>query len=245
MMFVIYKVWSDAARRGIGLEAALWQTRAMPAATNTADPTRPTLYGVRGWGSTLVEAMLAVAEVPFTFVDIDGFDAPGGSRDLLLSLNPLGQVPTLLLPDGTIMTESAAIALHLGDQAPESWLVPPADAPERALFLRYLVWLVANVYPTFTYGDYPARWSPGDSDKLLETTNAYRKRLWQWFDGEAKGPYVLGERMSVLDIYIAIMIHWRPTRAWFATNAPKLTAIADRTAEHPVIADVIARNFRG
>ncbi len=36
------------------------------------------------------------------------------------SLNPLGQVPTLVLPDGRVMTESAAIILHLADQAPQA-----------------------------------------------------------------------------------------------------------------------------
>ncbi|MCJ8156971.1 glutathione S-transferase family protein [Sphingomonas sp. LaA6.9] len=214
----------------------------MPSATISALP-RPTLYGAPGWGSTLVEAMLAVAGVEFDFVDVEGFDTPGPMRDTILALNPLAQIPVLVCEDGGVMTESAAIALWLSERFPESGLAPPPGSPERARFLRYLVWLVTNVYATFTYADYPERWAPGDADTLRDTVIDYRKRLWRWFEGEARAPWVLGATMSVLDIYVAIMIRWRPNRPWFEAHAPGLVAIADRAAAHPAIAPVIARNF--
>ncbi|MBZ4236614.1 hypothetical protein LAM40_24290, partial [Mycobacterium tuberculosis] len=43
----------------------------------------------------------------------------------------------------------------------------PAGDPARARFLRLLVWIVANIYPTFTYGDYPERWAPRDAEALV------------------------------------------------------------------------------
>src|SRR4051812_9773447 len=110
------------------------------------------LYGVRGWGSGITEAMLCLAGQSYDFIDVDGFDHPGPVRDRLAAVNPLGQVPALVLPDGTVMTETAAIALWLSDS--HASLAPPSGTPDRALFYRLLVWLVANVYPTFTYGDY-------------------------------------------------------------------------------------------
>ncbi len=56
------------------------------------------------------------------------------------------------------MTETAAIALMILDQRPD--LAPAPGTPQRQQFQRLLVWLVANVYPTFTYADYPERWAP-------------------------------------------------------------------------------------
>jgi GST-like protein len=56
------------------------------------------------------------------------------------------------------MTETAAIALMILDQRPD--LAPAPGTPQRPQFQRLLVWLVANVYPTFTYADYPERWAP-------------------------------------------------------------------------------------
>ena len=52
------------------------------------------VYGVPGWGSTISELMLTLAD---QFVDVSGFDHEGTSRDLLKTLNPLCQVPTLAL----------------------------------------------------------------------------------------------------------------------------------------------------
>jgi GST-like protein len=52
--------------------------------------------------------------------------------------NPISQIPTLILPDGTVMTESAAITLLLADITTRDDLVPGAAAPERARFLRWL-----------------------------------------------------------------------------------------------------------
>ena len=201
-----------------------------------------TLYGVRGWGSVLVEAMLAVAGTNYEFIDVDGFDKPGAARDVLLAVNPLAQVPTLRLDDGTVMTESAAIALVLAERVPAAPLVPPPGSPDRPRFLRLLVWMVANVYPTFTYGDYPERWS-ADEAGLRQATDAYREQLWRWFETEAGAPYVLGDRMSALDIYVAAMVHWRPRRDWFDAEAPRLAAIADAVMQNPAIGQVFARNF--
>ncbi|EIG0331694.1 glutathione S-transferase [Escherichia coli] len=38
-----------------------------------------------------------LADIPYQFVDVSGFDHEGTSRDLLKTLNPLCQVPTLAL----------------------------------------------------------------------------------------------------------------------------------------------------
>ena len=82
------------------------------------------LYGAPGWGSAMSEVMLTLADIPYEFINVDGFDAPGPQRELLQRLNPLCQVPTLALENGAIMTETAAIALMVLDRCPD--LAPPA-----------------------------------------------------------------------------------------------------------------------
>ncbi|TWA87853.1 GST-like protein [Azospirillum brasilense] len=202
------------------------------------------LYGVPGWGSVLTEAMLVQCGVPFVFEDVGGFDAPGAARQRLLALNPLGQIPTLVLPDGTVMTESAAIALLLAERHPDAGLAPPPDAPERATFLRLLVWLVANVYPTFTFGDYPERWVTEAPETLGGAMVEQRKTLWLWLESQlGDGPWVLGQRFSALDIYVGAMVHWRPRHAWFAERCPKLSGVAERVKALPTLAPVWSRNF--
>ena len=122
----------------------------------------------------IVEVAFAHANVPVEFVDI-AWDDIGWNTRTLAPLNPLGQVPTLVMPDGTVMTESAAIVLHLADIAPNAGLVPPPDHPQRPAFLRWLVFLVSAVYSTFTYGDDPKRWLGGDEDGRKEAARIDRR----------------------------------------------------------------------
>lgn len=203
-----------------------------------------TVFSVPGWGSALTEAMVALCSSPIHIEDVSGFDRPGAARDRLLRVNPLGQVPTLVLPEGSVMTESAAIALLLAERHPQAGLAPRPGDPSRPTFLRRLIWLAANVYPTFTYGDYPQRWVEVDTKALRTSTDTYRESLWLQLESDIEeGGWVLGADFSALDVYVAVMTHWRPRRGWFARECPRLSAIASRADAHPIVGAVMQRNF--
>ena len=104
-----------------------------------------TLYGRPGWGSAIVEAQLVWYGLPFTVEPVGDLLREPDSRRKLEKINPLAQVPTLVLPDGTVMSESAAITLLLADITGQDSLVPGPGAPQRAAFLRWLIFIVANI----------------------------------------------------------------------------------------------------
>jgi GST-like protein len=203
------------------------------------------LFGKPGWGSAIVEAMLELSKVPYRVEPVDPLD-PSPARDRMAKLNPLVQVPTLLLPDGTVMTESAAIGLYLADKVPG--LAPPAGSPDRAAFLRWLVYLVAAIYPTFTYGDWPERYvsDPAAAKAFRQKTDHVREDNWRQVEGAAAAsPWFLKSGFSVLDIYIRMMTTWRPKRAWFQENCPKLHAIAVACDNDARLVKVWGRNKLG
>jgi GST-like protein len=204
-----------------------------------------TLFAARGWGSAIAEAAFAFAGVPYR-IDYVAMDTEDASVDRLRAVNPLGQVPTVLMPDGTIMTESAAIILHLADGAPvEAGLAPPASAASRPAFLRWLIFIVSAIYPTFTYGDYPARYVDGDAAQkaLTESMIARRQQNWLQVEAAAGAPYFLGTERSAIDIYIWAMTHWRPRAAWFAEHCPKLMAIAQTLDGDHRLTEITAQNW--
>lgn len=201
---------------------------------------RVQLYGVRGWGSAIIEAMLALVGQPYAFVDVAGFDRPGETRDLLMSINPLTQVPALVTHDGEVITENGAIALWLAGRFPA--LAPLSGTLEHARFLQTLVWLVANVYPTFAYGDYPDRWTLSAPDELVASTNRHRETLYLQLEAEIVGPFALGEQPTAIDCYLAVLVDWRPRRGWFRDHAPKITAVADRMRALPELAPMMRAN---
>lgn len=204
-----------------------------------------TLYGRAGWGSAIVEAQLVWYGLPFTFEPVDDLFKSTDARARLGRVNPLAQVPTLVMPDGSVMSESAAITLLLADITGSEALVPGAKASERGAFLRWLVFIVANIYPTFTYADDPARFISVNAarDPFRAATDAYAQRLWRQVQDQARAPWFLGERFSALDIYLSVMTRWRPRRGWFETEAPRLFAIARQADQVPELAKVWARNF--
>src|SRR4051812_7901797 len=101
-----------------------------------------TLYGSRGSGSAAIEMALRAAAVDYRLIRASEWE-PDSAHAELLTINPLGQIPTLLLEDGTVMTEAAAILIHLGLQHPEAGLLP-REPSLRARTLRGLVFIVAN-----------------------------------------------------------------------------------------------------
>ena len=199
------------------------------------------VYGVPGWGSAISEVMLTLAEIPYSFIDVDGFDRDGPSRELLKKMNPLCQVPTLILENGNVMTETAAIALMILDRCPE--LAPPVGHAERQQFQRLLIWLVANVYPTFTYADYPQRWVPDAAAQLKKNCIEYRKSLYMWLNDQLSAePYAFGDQLTLLDVYIAVMRTWGPGHDWFLNNTPNISAIADAVCQIPRLRTVLKDN---
>jgi GST-like protein len=92
------------------------------------------LNGSFGCGSMIAEAALALSGLRCLLTDVRyvRYVQDGPTLARLLALNPLGKVPTLVLDDGTVMTESAAILLYLDGFAPEMGLVPPVGTPGRA-----------------------------------------------------------------------------------------------------------------
>ena len=160
---------------------------------------------------------------------------------MLLEHNPLAQVPTVVAPDGLVLTESAAIIQILDELVPSAELLPYAGDPQRRAALRYLAFFVAAIYPTFTYGDEPEKWSC--DARLRASTDAHREALWRHLEGVAQQPWFLGARRSALDLYISVMSRWRPRRPWFAEHAPKLHAIALAIDGDPRLAGVWAASF--
>jgi GST-like protein len=205
------------------------------------------LYGEPGWGSAIAEAQLAWYGLDFSFVRTGDLFADPDARARLQQVNPLGQIPTLVLEDGSIMTESAAITLYLADVTGRDDLVPPPADPARGVFLRWLVFIVANIYPTYTYADDPSRFVAvrEAQEPFRDAVHDYAKRLYTQLDAAAGSPWFLGNRMSALDIYAAVLTHWEPRGGWFEAHAANLAAIARRAEALPALAPVWRRNFPG
>ena len=200
------------------------------------------LYGCKGCGSAAVEVILQLARVKYEFVDAIQWQ-PFQRHIELEALNPLGQVPVLVLDDGTVMTESTAILLYFSELMPG--MIPDEDTP-RALFYRWMLFVASNLYAVFQFRDFPERWVDGtDAQRAFrEKTDARLQACWRILEVELRpAPYVIGAEMTTLDVVLAMCSRWGPGRAWITEQCPRLTAAIHLTEQHPVVNAVWENNF--
>lgn len=207
-----------------------------------------TLYGTQGSGSAAAEAALVLADLPFREVRASQWEADSAQAELLQH-NPLGQIPTLLLPDGAVLTESAAILIHLGLAHPASGLLP-ADAGARAQAIRGLVYIAANCYSAISIGDYPERWcSEPDEATNARIRAGARARLhhhWGLFaDQFPATPFLSGGAPGALDLLASVVSRWSGARAFLRAQRPAFFATLQSIDSHPAVAAVFRRHWPG
>lgn len=208
--------------------------------------TRYTLYGAPGSGATPIHAALTLIGAPVDVVDVATWEGES-ERERVASINPLRQVPALVLPSGEVMTESAAILIWLGDHHPEAGLCPPPNDPLRARYLRWMVYLPAAIYSMFWLHDEPTRLASDVSaqGEILERSAERIAHCWHLMDTQIDppAPYLLGERVSMLDLYVTVLSRWTPLRARFYREAPRMAEVVRRVDADPRLADFWSARF--
>jgi GST-like protein len=202
------------------------------------------LYGHQNSGAAAIEAALELCEIAYRFIDVE---ASPEAAQALEKLNPLKQIPTLLLPNGGILTESAAILIHLGLTFPKSNLLP-ADPADRDQAIRGLVFIVSNCYAAIGIIDYPERWLAGADEASRQNLMAgARQRLhrnWEVFADQFSAELYLGdEAPGALDVLAAVVTRWAGSREHLRRTRPGFFAWLERIDRHPILAPVFARHW--
>jgi GST-like protein len=198
------------------------------------------LYGRPGTGSLAVQVALEELDAPYERIWV-GSEASDMAQ--LRAINPTGRVPALVLPDGTVMFESAAMLIHLALRHPQSALAPQPGTSRHAAFLQWMVFLSANVYDAALHIYYSARYSArGEAD-----AEAIRKQGTDDFCthlalvSQGLEPYVLGADYSIADAYLHMLAAWYPgEKGVLYARAPKLEAHAKLLSARPAVAKVQA-----
>lgn len=199
------------------------------------------LYNRLGSGGFATEAALAVAGVPFELELIES--APGTPLpETFRAINPWRQVPTLVTPEGAVLTETAATLIHISLAHPGPDVGPAPGSVAYTQLLRWTSFLGANVYESVRRRAYPETYTT-DPDGVAGVREAAIARIGEAFALvesvlEASG-FLLGDSMSVADIYAAMLFAWHRNHEPY----PCCTKLTERVASHDIIAPIWQRNF--
>jgi len=198
------------------------------------------LYNRSGSGGFAVEAALALADVPHELILLESpvsTPLPESFREI----NPWGQTPVLIAEDGTTVTETSAILIWLAGRhtrlGPEPW------TSEHAQFLRWMVFLSANVYESVLRQIYPHRYVADVAcvPAVVEAAVMRNKRAFDLLEDTlaAHGGTLLGGPIGAADILVAMLALWHRRHQ----ELPHGIRLARQVAAHPAIAPVWRRNF--
>ena len=198
------------------------------------------LYWRPGTAASAPHAALAEIGVPYELIRVERETAQTDPD--YLALNPLGVVPTLVVPtlsDGDlVLTESAAILLYLADCYPEAGLVPAQPvASERAQFYRWLVFMTNTLQTTLLRFLYPERYgTEGVGEIAAADAATYFDLIDRELDGRA---WLVGEQRTAADLFLFMLTRWGRRLEPAAWERPNLRSHFLRTLELPGVRRMI------
>ncbi len=151
-----------------------------------------------------------------------------------LAVNPMGKVPAIR-HRGELVTEQVAIFIYLADLFPQAKLAPALDDRLRGPYLRWLAYYAACFEPAVV--DRAMKREPGASSMV--PYGDYDTMLKTLTDQLAKGPYLLGERMTAADVLWGTALTWT-TMFKLVPELPVITSYIARLAARPAVAKVRA-----
>ncbi len=203
------------------------------------------VYGSRYSGSTAVEAALVLLGEPYELVEGATW-ASEEARERVSEANPMRQIPTLVLPGGEVMTESAAILIHLADSHPSARLAPATFDPRRAQFLRWMVHVSSAIYALHWIKPDIGRIGAPQAlrDTVVNAVHARIAECWAAMDAQLEpAPHLLGDELTVLDLYVTVVSRFGPWRPRFYEVAPRMSEVVRRVDREPRLAAFWAERF--
>lgn len=197
-------------------------TRLMETAMTEMQPI--TLYYSPQSRATGTRVLLEELGAPY---DLHALNAKTGEQrqPAYLAINPLGKVPAVRQGEA-LVTEQVAITLFLADLFPQAGLTPAVNDPLRGPYLRWIAYYGSSFEPALmdkalNREPAPINQSPyADYDTMLATLEAQL----------ARGPYLLGERMTAADILWGVALSWTmmfgivPKKETFVRYAERITS---------------------
>ncbi|WP_368224300.1 glutathione S-transferase family protein [Aeromonas sp. s4] len=200
-----------------------------------------TLYLAPGTCAMAVRIALVESGAPHLVKRLDLAAGEQRSPDYL-AINPKGRVPALVTEHG-VLTETPALLLYVAQRFPNAGLAPLNDPFLLARMQEVHSFLVSTVHVAHAHGRRPGRWA--DDEQAMAAMQAKMpQNMRDGFDQIERhylaGPWVLGERFSLADIYLFVIAGWLESDGVAISEFPKVADHYQRMLARPAVQAALA-----
>lgn len=141
-------------------------------------------------------------------------------------MNPKGYVPTIQLDDGSTLTENVAVLNYLADHTGHKLYTPESGSMEHYRLEEWLGFITTELHKSFA--------PIFQNGSELEKRRAREKILkrFAYVSQALKGKcFLMGNRMTVADAYLFVMIAWAKKSELNLSGFSNLNAFFQRMSE--------------
>jgi glutathione S-transferase len=193
------------------------------------------LYTMPGACSLAANIALREAGVPFDIVKISHRTHKSAEGLDINEINSKGYVPALVLDNGELLTENAALLPYIADLNPAAQLAPANGTLERYRLTEWLAYINSELHKSFS-----PLFAPNAPEDMKQYARANLIKRVGWLaDRLESKPYLLGERFSVADAYLFVVLSWAGHVAVDLGQWPNLKAFQERVAARPHVVEAL------
>ena len=168
----------------------------------------------------------------FTLDGVDLMKKRLENGDDSLAINPKGQVPALLLDDGTLLTEGVAIMQFLADSVPDRQLLAPVSTISRYKTLEWLNYIATELHKGFT-----PLFRPDTPEEFKPPLRALLEKTLQYVNESLKDEqWICGSRFTIADAYLFTVLRWARAVKLNLEGLDHIASYMKRVAERPAVA---------
>jgi glutathione S-transferase len=192
------------------------------------------LYYAPGTISLMPHVALLESGLSFVAVKVDEASKKMADGGDYKTINPLGYLPALLLDDGSVLIEAAAIAQYIADRDPAGKLAPPNGTIERAGLQSWLNFLSSELHK----GALGPLFYPALDERAKDVFRERLKVRFAFVDQHLSTREYLLNHYSIADVGLYAITGWAPRVGFDVSSYPNLVAHHARIAKRDAVREV-------
>jgi glutathione S-transferase len=150
-----------------------------------------------------------------------------------LEISPKGAVSTLVLDDGTVLTENAMILQYIADTYFDEKILPPVGDLKRYKVLEWVNYITTDMHT----GSYGPLFNPNLSKEIKESVFVPKLIAKLDFVNKqlANSDYLAGNNFTIADAYLFVVLRWMGIASLKISTWSNLEKFFNRVKERPAV----------